>query len=138
VYDGTTELMNKRTTITRVVSSITSINGERRVLNVASIAAALHPTVAINATVDLYVGAETSAVQRVSIIAASNTVLTCDHVIDASVTGSVTAHITWLEPHWWRVRVLDTTRTPLESGTMKYAESKFTFVIEDPAWTEIG
>lgn len=138
VYDGTTELMNKRSTITRTVSSITSINSERKVLNVADISAAVHPTVLTNAVVDLYVGSETSATQRVSITSATNTALTCTQVIDASVTGTVTAKITWLEPNWWRVRVLDTTRTPLEAGVMKYAASKFTFVIEDPDWTEIG
>lgn len=138
VYDGTTELMNKRWTITRTVTSITSINSERKVLNVADVSANVHPTVLTNAVVDLYVGSETSATQRVSITSATNTALTCTQVIDASVTGTVTAKITWLEPNWWRVRVLDTTRTPLEAGVMKYAESKFTFVIEDPDWTEIG
>ena len=138
VYDGTTELMNKRQTLTTAVSSITATGSERRVLNIADVSSTVHPSVLVNAAVDLYVGGETSATQRVSITAATSTVLTATQTIDASVTGAVTAKISWLEPTWWRVRVLDTTRTPLESGNMRYAESKFVFVIEDPAWTEVG
>lgn len=131
VYDGTTNLLNKRQSLTTPLISRTGNE-----LTVADFTSIVHPSVLRHATVDLYVDGETSASQRVSVEYATDTTLTV--YPDVQVTGTVSLTITWLEPSWWKVRVLDTTRTPLESGLMKYAESKFVFVIEDPDWTEVG
>lgn len=135
VYDGTTNLLNKRQVITR--NGVT-LNGTRKIFTVADMSSLVVSSALVNATVDVYVGTATSAAQRVVVVAATDTTLTVDPAIDASVTGTLNLKITYLEPYWWRVRVLDTTRTPLEAGVMKYAESKLVFVIEDPNGFEVA
>lgn len=131
VYDGTTNLLNKRQNLT---TNLVSRSG--RVLTVADYSATVNPGTLVNGTVDLYVNGATSAEQRCSIVAATATTITVDQ--DIGVSGTIVCKVGWLEPSWWRVRVLDTTRTPLEAGNLRYAESKFAFVIEDPTWTEVG
>lgn len=134
VYDGTTNLLNKRSVLAK---NAATLNGARTVFTVADMSTEVVPSQLANAVVDVYIGTETSARQRSTITAATNTTITVDPPIDASVTGTFNLKITYLEPAWWRVRVLDTTRTPLEAGLMRYAESKFVFVIEDPFGNEV-
>ncbi len=135
VYDGTTNLLNKRSVLTR---NGATLNGARTVFTIADVSATVVASQLVNATVDVYVGTATSAAQRSVITAATNTTITVDPAIDASVTGTLNLKINYLEPYWWRVRVLDTLRTPLEAGNMRYAESRFVFVIEDPDGFEVA
>lgn len=135
VYDGTTNLLNKRQALSRPGASL---NGARTIFTVADVSGTVVASQLVNATVDVYVGTETSARQRTVITAATNTTLSVDPAIDASLTGTLNLKINYLEPYWWRVRVLDTMRTPLEAGNMRYAESRLVFVIEDPNGYEVA
>lgn len=135
VYDGTTNLLNKRSVLTR---NGATLNGARTVFTIADVSGTVVASQLVNATVDVYVGSATSAAQRTVVVAATNTTLTVQPSIDASVTGTLNLKITYLEPYWWRVRVLDTLRTPLEAGNMRYAETRFVFVIEDPNGNEVA
>lgn len=135
VYDGTTNLLNKRSVLTR---NGATLNGARTVFTIADVSTTVVASQLVNATVDVYVGTATSAAQRTVVVAATNTTITVDPPIDASVTGTLNLKITYLEPYWWRVRVLDTVRTPLEAGVMRYPETRFVFVIEDPNGDEVA
>lgn len=69
---------------------------------------------------------------------AANGLITLGGTLPATPAGGDAFVISYWVNDWFRVRVVDVNRTLADSGIVKYATSKLTFVIDDPNWDYLG
>jgi hypothetical protein len=96
----------------------------------------VHPTTLKYAVVDALMAS--GAWVRHSVNYATGTTLVLEQELVGALNAGNEIRVSWIEPAWWRVRVLDTTRVLRgDGGSVRYSESKFTFVVEDFAGNPI-
>ena len=129
VYDGVTSslLVNRSLTITGGITlSGTSVT-------IPNIAGQVHIGHLTSAWVELLPGTSPAQFERRRVsVANSGTSLTLDMAFSSDTIGTSQLLITWTQPMWYRVRVLDTTRSISDdSSRTRFPETLFRFVIDD-------
>lgn len=141
VFDGTTRLLDlaRRLTVANASSNFTlNANGT---VTVPALTTVVQDGYLAGATVELVGGNTTSTYQRRTVTAAvtagNTTTLTLadpfrDGASVATNKGTNNLLLSWLQPVWWRARVVDTTRVLRnEGGLVRYSTTRFQFVIDD-------
>jgi hypothetical protein len=129
IYDGVTRslLVNRSITVT---SGITLSGVTVTVPSLSSLVNIGHLT---SAWVEILPGTSPAQYERRRVsVAGSGTSLTLDTAFSSNSIGTSQLLITWTQPMWFRVRVLDTTRSiGEESSQPRFPDTLFRFVIED-------
>lgn len=128
IYDGTTNLLNVNRSLTITPSSVSGTT-----INVASISGSVYPANLKNGVVEVLsnTGGSSYPYERRSIVGATATTITIDNALSGSL-GTSQILVTWSEPAWWKVRILDTTRDLRgDGGSVRYDASRLVFVIDE-------
>lgn len=141
VFDGTTRNLDlsRRLTINNAnVNFVLNANGT---VSIPSVSGVVADGYLVGAAVDMLAGTSPAAYQRRTVLTATTvgavTTLTLSEpfmngAAIATSKGNSNLLLSWQQPVWWRVRVLDTTRILRnEGGRVRYTTSKFQFVIDD-------
>ena len=125
VYDGVTGLLNVNRQVQLAVSAMTG-----NTLTVA-LPGTVGPTQLKNSVVEVLPGTTSFPYERRSVQSATSSSLTLLDPLSGPIgTGNIL--LSWSEPAWWKVRVLDTTRELRgEGGSVRYSNTRFTFVIDE-------
>jgi hypothetical protein len=128
VCDNISGLLNYARAHTTTVGQV---NGA--LLTIPALPANVNPAYLTNAVVEVLpaAGGTTAPYERRSVLAATATSLQLDDPFSATLRTSPVM-ITWTEPVWWKVRVLDPTRELRgDGGSVRYSNSRFLFVIDE-------
>jgi hypothetical protein len=131
VYDGTTGLFNLQRSL-RIGTPITVSGTSVTIPNISSV---VHPGHLKNAVLEVLPAASsssTAAYERRTVFSATNTSLTLTEAFSTNTLGNSRLLLTWEQPVWWRVRVLDAVRDlRKEGGLVRYTDSRFRFTVDD-------
>lgn len=139
VFDGTTRNLDLSRRVT-VANANFTLNGNGTV-SIPSVVGVVADGYLTGAAVDMLAGTSPAAYQRRTVLSAvtvgvTTTLTLSDSFKDGAVTtttkGNSALLLSWQQPVWWRVRVLDTTRVMRnEGGLVRYSTSRFQFIIDD-------
>lgn len=129
VYDGVTRslLVNRSITVTGGIT----LSGTT--VTVPSLAAQVNSAHLASAWVEVLPGTSPAQYERRRVVSSgSATTLTLESAFSSNTIGTSQLLITWTQPMWFKVRVLDTTRTLSEENSRsRFTDTLFRFVIED-------
>lgn len=141
VFDGTTRNLDlsRRLTINNTNANFV-LNGNGTV-SIPSVASVVADGYLAGAALDMLPGTSPAAYQRRTVVSAvtlggTTTLTLADSFRDganiATNKGTSNLLLSWQQPVWWRVRVLDTTRSLRnEGGLVRYSITKFQYVVDD-------
>lgn len=127
VYDGATNLLNVNRSLTITPSNV---NGTTITVPTMS---TVYPANLKNGVVEVLpaTGGSATPFERRSIMGATATTITIENALSGALNTSQIL-VTWSEPAWWKVRILDTTRDLRgDGGSVRYDASRLTFVIDE-------
>lgn len=134
VYDGT----SRRLHVTRSLE-ITGASLNGTTVTVPSFASKVNAAHLRDAVLEVLpaTGGSAAAYERRSVLTApTSTTLTLPDAFSTNTLGASKLRLTWTQPVWWKVRVLDTIRELRnEGGSVRYPMTRFQFVIDEPMGT---
>lgn len=134
VFDGTTRRLDLNRRV-RIGTPITVSGTSVTIPNIASLVADGYLKNAVLEILPATTNSSPAVFERRTVLAAAtttNTILTLNTAFSSNTLNNSTLLLSWSQPVWWKVRVLDTTRElRTEGGPPRYTESKFQFVLDD-------
>lgn len=134
VFDGTTQRLNANRRL-RIGTPITLAGTQITIPNVSAKVADAYLAGAVLEVLPAVTSSSTAAFERRTVLTAvtsTNTVLTLDTAFSTNTRGNSLLLLSWSQPVWWKVRVLDTSRElRTDGGPPRYTESRFQFVLDD-------
>jgi hypothetical protein len=128
IYDSATRLLNVNRSMTITPSGVSGTT-----ITVPSMSSTVFPANLKNGVVEVLsaAGGSSFPFERRSILNATSTTISITDALSGSL-GASQILVTWSEPAWWKVRIVDTTRELRgEGGSVRYSASKLTFVIDE-------
>jgi hypothetical protein len=129
VYDGSVDGMQLRRAILFTNASLSGTT-----VAIPDLSSTVHASAITNGWLEITpaTGGSSAAYERRRVVTVTNTSLTLESAFSSDVLNNSDVLLTWQQPVWFRVRVVEVTREMRsEGGSVRYNSTRFAFVVDD-------